>query len=127
MGQNKKNTLLVVEDSVDLQDLTKELFESEGYKVYCANNGQEALDFLRKTQAKVDLILLDLMMPVMDGYRFRREQLLDEHIAAIPVVVITADGNAVMKVNQLRASGFLNKASGVDNMLDVVSRNVNKA
>ena len=73
MADNRKNTLLVVEDSLDLQYLTKELFESEGYNVHCASNGQEALNFLRTAMIKPDLILLDLMMPIMDGYTSTRK------------------------------------------------------
>ena len=81
-----KNRILVIEDSLDLLDLTKELFESEGYEVYGACNGQEALDFLRKTPLQMDLILLDLMMPVMNGQQFRHEQLLDKELKQIPWV-----------------------------------------
>lgn len=127
MEQNRKNTLLVVEDSPDLQYLTKELFEAEGYEVYCASNGQEALDFLRTTPVKLDLILLDLMMPVMDGYQFRKEQMADTKIADIPVVVVTADGNAKAKALQLGVKDSYNKSSGVDIFLDVVKRNISPA
>jgi len=123
MEQNKKNILLV-EDSIDLQDLTKELLMSEGYDVHCANNGLEALDFLRSSMHKVDLILLDLMMPVMDGYQFRKLQLLDLKIATIPVVLLTAAGNAETRSAQLKANGFFNKATNIEDLLAVIKRNV---
>ena len=123
MTENKKNRLLIVEDSVDVQKLTKELFESEGYEVNCASNGQEALDFLRKTSVKPNLILLDLRMPIMDGYEFRKQQLLDINLALIRVVVVSADGNAKEKAAQVEAQDFFNKANGVDEYLEVVKRN----
>ncbi len=121
----KTKRLLVVEDSQDLQELTKELFETEGYEVYCSSNGQEALNFLRGESPRPDLILLDLMMPVMDGYEFRKVQMQDTDLAAIPVVVITADADAREKAGHLKANDYASKAEGIDSLLDVVKRNCN--
>ncbi len=122
MNLSRKNTLLIIEDSEDLLYLTKELLESEGYEVYGASNGQEALNFLRSTKAKLDLILLDLMMPVMNGYQFREQQMLDPNLAAIPVIVVTADGNAKTKAAQLGIKDSYSKAGGVDNLLEIIRR-----
>jgi len=119
MGQGRKNILLI-EDSVDLQELTKELLISEGYEVYCVNNGQEAIEFLRVDSSKIDLILLDLMMPVMDGYQFRKLQLLNTQWAHIPVVISTAAGNAEKKAQDLQAQGFFDKAKGIEDLLSVI-------
>jgi CheY-like chemotaxis protein len=66
------------------------VLEWEGYHVDCVANGQEALDQLRQSEEKPDLILLDLIMPVLDGYQFREEQKHDPDISNIPIVVVSA-------------------------------------
>jgi CheY-like chemotaxis protein len=85
-------TILVVEDDGITRGAMKWVLEWEGYRVRCAANGQEALDLLRDGE-KPSLILLDLMMPVLDGRQFRERQKQDPSLADIPVVVISgADG-----------------------------------
>ncbi|HEX4925067.1 MAG TPA: response regulator [Bdellovibrionales bacterium] len=114
--------LLVVEDAIEIQVLLKKLLESEGYAVVCANNGQEALDVLAGGGGLPDLILLDLMMPVMDGMQFRDRQLLDPKLARIPVVVMTADGNVEAKSKRVNAAEFLKKPLDVDQLLEVIEK-----
>src|SRR5690349_14106523 len=82
--------LLLVEDDVELRTSLSELLRDEGYDVVGASNGSEALDRLRQAPVS-DLILLDLMMPVKDGWQFRVEQRRDPAISAIPVVAMSAD------------------------------------
>jgi two-component system chemotaxis response regulator CheY len=85
---NRTRPILVVEDDVDALQALTNLLEANGYTVEKAQNGQEAL-----VQAKAQqpgMILLDLSMPVMDGWEFLRQQRLDPAIANIPVVVLTA-------------------------------------
>jgi CheY-like chemotaxis protein len=81
--------ILVVEDDKDLRDSLCEALELEGYSTVGAENGQAALNYLG-TGARPCVILLDLMMPVMDGWTFRREMMKTESLAAIPVIVMTA-------------------------------------
>ena len=91
--RNQSNSILVVEDDLRALEALTDLLEASGYTVQKARNGQEAL-----TQAKVQppgMILLDLSMPVMDGWEFMRQQRLEPSIADIPVVVITALVSAV--------------------------------
>jgi len=83
--------VLVVDDDPDIRDSLREVLEDEGYTVSSVANGREALDYLRSGKRPC-VILLDLMMPVMDGWQFRREQKQDATIADIPLVVITATG-----------------------------------
>jgi CheY-like chemotaxis protein len=83
--------ILVVDDDPDIRDSLKEVLEDEGYTVNSVANGREALEYLRGGQRPC-VILLDLMMPVMDGWQFRREQKQDPTIAGIPLIVITATG-----------------------------------
>jgi CheY-like chemotaxis protein len=84
--------VLVVDDDPDIRESLREVLEDEGYEVACVGNGREALDHLKASQPRPCVILLDLMMPVMDGWQFRREQKQDADIAEIPLVVITATG-----------------------------------
>ena len=85
--------VLVVDDDADIRDSLREVLEDEGYEVTCVANGREALDFLRSDSPQPCVILLDLMMPVMDGWQFRREQKANPDISNIPLIVITATGN----------------------------------
>jgi len=81
--------VLVIEDDNDLSDIIRRVLGDEGFDVCAARNGQEALELLERIEAP-NLILLDLMMPVMDGWAFRVRQLANPRFAAIPAVVMTA-------------------------------------
>jgi CheY-like chemotaxis protein len=86
----ESDEILVIDDEPDVRDGLAEALRSEGYAVRTAGNGEEALRELRG--GLVGLILLDLMMPVMDGWQFRQAQKRDPRLASIPVVVVTASG-----------------------------------
>jgi CheY-like chemotaxis protein len=81
--------ILVVEDDKSLRESLCEALELEGYIAVSVENGQAALKHLTGG-ARPCMILLDLMMPVMDGWTFREEMLKDDSLAAIPVIVMTA-------------------------------------
>jgi CheY-like chemotaxis protein len=90
MGVNDcSHLLLVVDDDPDMRDAISELLEGEGYRVVRVENGRAALEILR-AGGRPSMILLDMMMPVMSGWQFRREQQRDPSIQRIPVVMITA-------------------------------------
>jgi len=80
---------MVVEDEAPARAGMEQLLRAAGYEAVGAPNGQEALDMLR-SGVRARVILLDLMMPVMDGWTFRREQLRDPQLAHIPVIVLSA-------------------------------------
>lgn len=84
-------TVLVVEDDPDVRSALAELLSGEGYEVAATADGGEALDTLR-AGLRPDVILLDLMMPNVDGWDFRRAQLEDPTLAGVPVVLLTASG-----------------------------------
>jgi CheY-like chemotaxis protein len=84
--------VLIVDDDPDIRDSLREVLEDEGYEVASVANGREALDHLKASSPRPCVILLDLMMPVMDGWQFRKEQKQDPAIANIPLIVITATG-----------------------------------
>ena len=83
------DTVLVVEDEDAARAGMEQLLRAAGYEAVGAPNGQVALELLR-SGLRVKVIILDLMMPVMDGWAFRREQLRDPHLAHIPVIVLSA-------------------------------------
>ena len=84
-----KARILLVDDDVNAVDALAELLELQGYEVACASNGQVALNHLRRGPMP-NAIILDLMMPVMNGWQFREEQKRIASAARVPVVVVTA-------------------------------------
>ncbi len=125
-GTTGAHRILIVEDSEDLQMLLRQLFESEGYDVSYASHGEEALKVLAGANPLPDLILLDLMMPVMDGYQFRAEQALDPRIANVPVVIMSADGNLQAKTAKVRPFATIRKPMDIALLLETVERCLKK-
>src|SRR5438445_6065998 len=80
--------VLIVDDDADVRDAMEFLLRSEGYRTVTAADGDDALTKLR-AGLEPCLILLDLMMPWKDGFQFRREQMRDPRLSAIPVVVLS--------------------------------------
>ncbi len=114
-------TILVVEDDDATRESLGLILGARGYGVLGAANGEEALGLLR-SGPHPDLILLDLMMPVMDGWQFRREQAADAALAAIPVIVLSADGNVTQKAEAIRAAGYLQKPVEVESLLEAIRK-----
>ncbi len=102
-------SILIVEDDRDIRESIEELLRDEGYQVISTVHGLDALRKLRAMSELPRLILLDLMMPEMDGFTFRAEQLKDPKLAAIPVVLMSAGGELEAKAKQLSAQGVLKK------------------
>lgn len=111
--------ILIVEDDADLAQSVAEVLESEGYRTAIATNGQEALDRLTRSN-RPDLILLDLMMPVMDGWQFREQQRKAPSMASIPVVAVTADDDARGKAAAINAAGHVAKPVTVQKLISTV-------
>ena len=122
MNPSKHARILVVEDDYDIRESVVEVLEEEGYGVDAAGDGREALRLLSEAHPKPSLILLDLMMPNMNGFEFRAEQLKNAEDAAIPVAVLTADGQARAKAEQLHADGLVRKPVKIQPLLDMVAR-----
>lgn len=117
----RKQTILVVEDDFDIRALLCSLFESENFAVLSAENGKAALDVLRTAKAP-DLILLDLMMPVMDAVEFRKIQEADPKIASVPVLVMSADPNVDVKSLRLGVNEYVKKPLDIERLLSAVER-----
>jgi CheY-like chemotaxis protein len=114
--------VLVVEDDRDVRDAILEVLEDNAYHAVPASNGQEGLQALRTAGNKPCLILLDLMMPVLDGWGFRAAQRGDQELGAIPVVVLTAHASAQQTAEEMQAAGFLKKPLRLEALLDTVQR-----
>jgi CheY-like chemotaxis protein len=114
-------SVMFVEDDFNLRDALIPVLEYEGHHVVGAANGREALERLR-SMPRPSLILLDLMMPEMDGAAFRAEQLRDPDLASIPVVVVSADPSAVEKAERMGAVGCLQKPVDIDALIEEVRR-----
>jgi CheY-like chemotaxis protein len=91
---------MVVDDDATWRELVVDFLASEGFAVTAAGNGAEALRRLRRCEVAPDLILLDLTMPVMDGWHFRQRQLVDERLRDIPVVVVSSDDPGALPVDR---------------------------
>jgi len=117
---NKK--VLLIEDDESIRENLTELLEALGYIVETAIDGQDALDNLKSSQNLPALILLDLMMPVMDGFQFRKIQELDPKISRIPVALMTAGGDIEAKSEMIRADAHLKKPFDLDQVIDTLER-----
>jgi CheY-like chemotaxis protein len=113
--------VLVVEDDVDIRATVCEALEDHGYRAVPAANGVEALNYLRSGQDRPCLILLDLMMPVMDGQGFRAVQRADESLASIPVVVISAYRDVQQYAEELDAE-CLQKPVRLETLLETARK-----
>ena len=111
--------ILVVEDNADVRDAWEALLEGEGYRVVSAASGREALRWLRSSKVMPALILLDLIMPGMNGWDFRAEQSQDETLASIPVIVVSADPLATLAKNA-GVAAVLGKPTQSDALLAAV-------
>jgi two-component system, chemotaxis family, chemotaxis protein CheY len=116
-------SVLLVEDDPDACVFVSAVLEAEGFEVSCARNGREALEHLSSSKLP-DVILLDLMMPVMDGWAFRAEQKRHPELAHIPVVVLSAVPNVRAQAHSLEADAYLQKPIDMDDLLRVVSDTV---
>ncbi|HEY7286259.1 MAG TPA: response regulator [Vicinamibacterales bacterium] len=109
--------VLIVEDDDDLREMMAQLLSLEGFQAAAVANGQEALEYLRQETAP-DLILLDMMMPVMDGWEFRRRQKSDPTMAEVPVIVLSALDQA--RITDVSAEAILKKPLDFDRLLQLV-------
>lgn len=117
---NKK--VFVVEDDQDIREALAELLESEGYDVTTAENGQIGIDKLSQASQLPNLILLDLMMPVKDGFQFYAEKSADPHLSSVPVIVMSADGHILEKQKKLQAQAYIKKPVDIDHILNMVDQ-----
>jgi CheY-like chemotaxis protein len=120
VAEEPSKTVLLVEDDIDVRATVCELLAEEGYSVVVARNGEEALGYLRRAAILPQLVLLDLFMPVMDGWQFRAEQKRDVRLAEIPVVVYSAHKGR----ETIDAAAVLPKPVSLTELLETVARHI---
>lgn len=113
--------VLVVEDDLDIRASIVDLLDEHGYRASGAENGAEALDVLRMGETVPCLILLDLMMPIMDGETFYNELLKEPRWSAIPVVLMSAYRDVAERAGRLKVAHLV-KPIGVDELLETTRR-----
>jgi CheY-like chemotaxis protein len=112
-------TILIVEDDIDTREMLGRFLELEGYRVETAENGKLALERLG-SGVDACVILLDLMMPVMDGWQFRQEQTRNAELADIPVIVVSAAGRE--RIQKIDADAYLSKPVDLEELLGCVTQ-----
>ena len=112
--------ILVVDDDDAIRDSVVEALEDAAFPVRAAHNGREALNILRQGDGRPCLVLLDLMMPVMDGWDFASEQAQDPTLANVPFCVITAVGSS--RPIPSDAVAVVRKPFKLKDLLDVVQQ-----
>jgi len=113
--------VLVVEDDRDLREMMAQLLAWEGFDPVCAGDGIEALERLHGDGPPPHVIVLDMMMPRMDGWTFRRIQEADPALADIPVVVLSAAPRDHLE--RIHAAAILQKPMDYDRLLEAVRAN----
>ena len=115
------HSILVVDDDADIRESLTEILGEEGYRVAGARNGREALEYLRN-ETRPSLILLDMMMPEMDGWRLRLELQKVPELASIPVVILSAHESVRDAALALGAADYLRKPLRLKSLLEVAER-----
>jgi two-component system response regulator MprA len=108
--------VLVIEDDLDIRDAIQEILQDEGYSVFTADNGVVALDVLSRIP-RPGLVLLDLMMPEMDGHQFLEVLRADPRFTSMPVVVVSAGITVVPSI-----AGYIRKPFDTEVLLKTVRR-----
>ena len=112
-----QKTVLLAEDDLEIRDILQDLLEAEGYDVVPASHGRQALEFLQGARDKLpDLVVLDLMMPLVDGHQVLDTMKSDPVLAAIPVVVLSA----VARERPVGAAAFLRKPIPLQKFFDTI-------
>ena len=122
-----RQKILSIEDESPMSELLKLILTKEGFEVTCATGGIEGLDLM--TQARPDLVLLDLMMPDMDGWVVYQTMKGDESTKHIPVIVVTARARSIDKVlgiSLAKVDDYITKPFTLDQLVQSVNRVLGK-
>jgi CheY-like chemotaxis protein len=120
-----QKVVLLVEDDPDIRDIVQDVLEAEGYDVVPASHGKQALEFLNdvKTSALPDLVILDMMMPLVDGRHVLEAIRSDQNLSSVPVVVMSA----IAHEKPAGAAAFLRKPFSLDTLFDAVHTLVDRS
>jgi two-component system response regulator VicR len=122
-----KRRVVYIEDEPEMIDLVRLILNRRGYEIIGANGGREGLDLVRAQTP--DLVLLDLMMPDMDGWDVYQQMKADEHTQNIPVIVVTAKAQSIDKVLGLhiaKVDDYISKPFSPQELVDSVEKVIAK-
>ena len=119
VGEMVGRRILVVDDDDDLREVIADVLTDEGHTVTTATNGREALDMLRDTDVLPDLVLLDLVMPELDGYEFIAQAEKRDRFSKLRVVIFSANHEELPRMN---AYARLRKPFAIEELLTIVQR-----
>jgi two-component system response regulator MprA len=126
MSRGARETILLVDDDEGIRDALSELLEDEGFEVQMASTGDEALRLLQTGEVQPAVIVLDVMMPGMDGVTFRRTQVATPALARIPVIVATAMRLGPNELNAFEGCAQFRKPFDLDPLLAEIRRCTSK-
>src|SRR5262249_49816030 len=118
-GDSRASVILVVDDDPDILEALTEILADEGFEVLAARHGEEALAHFATRPP--DLVLLDLMMPVMDGWEFASRMRKNPDWASVPILVLSADRNGGGKAREMGAIGYLRRPLEFSALWDVAN------
>lgn len=119
---SSKKLVLIIEDDEVISSLLQEFLESENFRVASAVNGEEGLSLLSSTEDLPTVILLDLMMPVMDGFQFMKAQAKNETLKNIPVIAMSADNQIKEKLQGSTAKAYFKKPVNIMKLLESIDQ-----
>lgn len=119
--------ILVVDDDPEIRETVIEVLEDAGYQAVGASDGIEALAQLRDPEDRWCVVLLDLMMPNMDGRAFRMEQMQDPGISPIPVVIVSAMSDVTETAEELQVAAHVTKPLRLTELVSIVNRFCDRA
>jgi CheY-like chemotaxis protein len=114
--------VMIVDDDDESREALSAILQESGYRVLQAEHGAAAWKLLEGQEGTCDLILLDLMMPVMNGWDFRRKQRLAPRFSTIPVLMMSAGAHIAAVADDLGATDYIPKPIAVDLLLEKVKR-----
>jgi two-component system, chemotaxis family, chemotaxis protein CheY len=118
----QRDYILIIEDDEDVSESLTEMLQKDGHRVVTFGDGRQALDYLRQKSVLPKLILLDFLMPHMDGWQFLAEYRKDRRIAGSPVVGISASDQVHEDLASHNLADLLKKPVSLDALLDAVER-----
>ena len=118
-----KKHILIIEDEEDIRECLKEFLETEGYQVTTALNGADAFN-VGANLSKPDLILLDLMMPIMSGDEFIAQQKKQNFMLDVPVVLVSADNQTSKMAKSLGVADHLKKPMDLEDLVAIIKKNM---
>jgi CheY-like chemotaxis protein len=120
MTASAPHKVLVVEDDREIRETMLEIFEEAGFSAVAAGHGQAALEYLDRTNHVPCIILLDLMMPIMDGVTFRERQRQDPRFADVPVILMSAFRDVDEHAREIKPVAVLKKPVHIDDLIGIL-------